>query len=86
MKTKDIFKQPTISFTPYHSVDVVKFLHAETAIGRHHWTFTSAGGDGGWVASHTGTFREAATVAIKNYCLTYGTKYARLILETMEEA
>jgi hypothetical protein len=84
MKAQDIFRTPTIHLTPYQSVDVSKFLHADAMTGIHTWTFISNGTDGEWTSTKHGTIREAMKGAIKDYCLFYHTKFARLTLISME--
>lgn len=85
MKTRDIFRTPIIHLTPYQSVDVSRFLHASEATGTHRWTFVSSGDAGEWESTQVGTFRTAMKEAIRNFCTFYQTKYARLLLTSMEE-
>lgn len=85
MKIKDLFTKPTINLTSYQSVDVSKFLHAAEAQGNHRWTFVGPGGNE-WQSVQVGMFNEAARNAAARYCCDYGTKYARLILTSMESA
>lgn len=84
MKTQDLFSRPIINLTNFASVDVSKFLHAEFAKEPHTWTFIQSGGDGSWQSIQRGMFNEASRNAVKHFCVAFKTKYARLVLVSME--